>query len=73
MTLSGRTPEELYLRLRPANRQPPFEPRAHWPRPSPCAEPVTLVKGEQGVRLARQITFPGKRRHLPVVTLTPAA
>jgi len=72
-TLGGRTPDELYHHLRPMNRQPRFEPRAPWPRPSPCAKPVTLVKGKPGVRLACQITFQGKRRHLPVVTLQRAA
>ena len=55
------------------NRQPRFEPRTHWPRGSPCAKPVTLVKGKPGVRLTCEITFQGKRRHLPVVTLNRAA
>jgi transposase InsO family protein len=73
MTLGGRTPDEVYHRLRPMNRQPRFEPRALWPRNSPCAKPVTLVKGKPGVRLACEITFQGKRRHLPVVTLKRAA
>ena len=72
-TLGGRTPEEVYHRLPPMNRQPRFEPRPNWPRPSPCAAPVTLVKGKAGVRLACKIAFQGKRRHLPVVTLKRAA
>jgi transposase InsO family protein len=45
-TLGGRTPEEVYHRLHPMNRQPRFEPWPNWPRPSPCATPVTLVKGK---------------------------
>jgi putative transposase len=73
MTLGGRTPDEVYHHLRPMNRQPRFEPRANWPRGSPCAKPVTLVKGKSGVRLACEITFQGKRQHLPVVTLERAA
>ena len=73
MTLGGRTPDEVYHRLCPMNRQTRFEPRANWPRRSPCAKPVTLVKGKPGVRLATKITFQGKRRHLPVVTLKRAA
>jgi hypothetical protein len=73
MTLGGRTPDEVYHRLRPMNRQPRFDPRANWPRSSPCAKPVTLVKGTPGVRLACKITFQGKRRHLPIVTLRRAA
>ena len=72
-TLGGRTPEEVYHRLPPMNRQPRFEPRPNWPRRSPCATPVTLVKGKPGVRLACKIAFQGKRRHLPVLTLKRAA
>ena len=72
-TLGGRTPDEAYHRLCPMNRQPRFEPREDWPRRFPCAKPVTLVKGKPGVRLACEITFQGKRRHLPVVTMKRAA
>ena len=68
-TLGGRTPDEVYHRLRPMNHQPRFEPRAAWPRRSGCAKPVTLVKGKSGVRLGCEIAFQGKRRNLPVVTL----
>jgi transposase InsO family protein len=73
MTLGGRTPDEVYHRLCPMNRQSRFEPRPNWSRRSPCAKPATLVKGKPGVRLACEITFRGKRRHLPVVTLKRAA
>ena len=47
MTLGGRTPDEVYHRLRPMNRQPRFEPRTHWPRSSPCAKPVTAIAQRQ--------------------------
>ena len=73
MSLGGRTPEEVYGRHRPANRQPRFEPRPRWPRPSPCAKPVTLVKGKPGVRLAMEVVFHGGQRYLPIVTLRRAA
>ena len=73
MTLGGKTPDEAYHRLRPMNRQPRFEPRPDWPRRSPCAKPVTLVKGQPSVQLACEITFEGKRRHLPIVSLRRAA
>ena len=73
MTLAGRTPDEAYRRLRPMNRQPRFEPRSQWPRSSPCAKPMILVKGQPGARLACQITFEGKRRGPPIVTLRRAA
>ena len=68
-TLGGRTPDEVYHRLRPMNHQPRFEPRAAWPRRSGCAKPVTLVKGKSGVRLGCEIAFQGKRRNLPVMAL----
>jgi putative transposase len=73
MSLDGRTPDEVYHPQRPANRQPRFEPRPRWPRPSPCAKPVTLVKGKPGVRLEMEVTFHGGQRHLPILTLRHAA
>ena len=73
MTLQGATPDEVYFRRRPACRAPRFEPRAAWPRASPCAKPRTLVKGQQGVHLRLTVVFVGNRRHLPRVTLTRAA
>jgi len=74
MTLGGRTPEEVYRHDRhPANRRPRFEPRPNWPRPSPCAQPVTLVKGNPGVRLELDVQFLAGRKHLPIVTLRRAA
>jgi putative transposase len=73
MSLGGRTPDEVYHRRRPANGQPRFEPRPLWPRPSTCARPVTLAKGQPGVRLQMEITFQGGHRHLPIVTLKRAA
>ena len=71
--LAGRTPNEVYFGCPPANRQPRWEPRARWPRGSPCARPVTLVKGKPGVRLQLDVEFLGRRRHLPIVRLKRAA
>jgi hypothetical protein len=73
MTQHGATPDEVYFAHRPECRAPRFEPRAAWPRASPCALPPTLVKGQPGVRLSVQVTFVAGRRHLPRVTLTRAA
>jgi len=67
--LQGRTPNEVYFGRRPANRVPRLEPRARWPRGSPCAKPQTLVKGRPGARLDLAVTFEGGRRHLPTITL----
>jgi putative transposase len=68
-TLDGATPNEVYFGRRPANRSPRFEPRARWPRGSPCARPQVLIKGKPGVRLELSVTFHGGRKHLPVVTI----
>jgi len=72
-TLKGATPNEVYFRRKPANRDPRFEPRPGWPRASPCAKPQTLVKGQPGVVLDLEVTFVKGRRHLPRVTLRRAA
>lgn len=68
MTLKGRTPNEVYFNTRPANQQPRFESRKHWPRGSPCAKPRTLAKGQPGVRLELEEDFIGDRKHQPIVT-----
>ena len=67
--LGGRTPDEVYNARYPANRRPRYEPRARWPRGSPCAKPWALIRGKPGVRLVLEVSFPGGRKHLPVVTL----
>jgi transposase InsO family protein len=71
--LGGRTPNEVYFHRRPANRAPRFEPRARWPRGSPCARPQTLIRGKPGVRLELSVRFEGGQKHLPVVTLSRVA
>ena len=68
-SLQGRTPDEVYHRLVPACRRPRYEPRARWPRGSPCARPHALVKGRPGARLELEVRFHAGRRHLPVVSL----
>jgi putative transposase len=72
-TLHGKTPEEVYFQLRPANRRPRIEPRKRWPRSAPCARPQTLVAGQPGDRFTLQVSFVDSRRHLPVVSLKRAA
>lgn len=72
-TLAGRTPHELYLRQRPANCRPRFEPRQSWPRRSRCASPQTLVAGQPGGHFRAQVEFHDNCRHQPIVTLRCAA
>jgi hypothetical protein len=69
MSLDGKTPEEVYRGVPPKNRSPRFEPRAAWPRASPCAAPQTLVKGKPGVKLQLDVSFLEGRKHLPIVKL----
>jgi putative transposase len=73
MTLAGQTPDEVYHRRFPSVRKPRYEPRAKWPRGSPCARPSALVRGKPGARLEMHVEFLGGRRHLPVISLRRAA
>ena len=72
-SLGGKTPNEVYEARFPANCKPRIEPRASWPRSSPCARPQTLVAGKPGQRFEMTVDFYRKRRHLPIVTLKRAA
>jgi transposase InsO family protein len=73
MGLAGKTPNEVFENCFPAHRKPRIEPRARWPRGSPCAKPQTLVAGKPGQRFDMTVRFHAKRRHLPIVTLKRAA
>jgi hypothetical protein len=72
-TLKGQTPNERYFRRFPAHRKPRYEPRARWPRGSPCAKPWALVRGQPGAKLDIHVEFQGGHKHLPVVSLRRAA
>ena len=72
-TLDGKTPNEVYFRLWPANRRPRIEPRKGWPRSSPCASPRALVAGQPGDRFTLHVNYQAGRRHLPIVSLQRAA
>jgi putative transposase len=73
VSLTGRTPNEVFFRSRPANRRPRLEPRQRWPRSSPCAGPRTLIAGQPGDRFILEVDFHGGVRHLPIVSLKRAA
>ena len=72
-TLEGKTPNEVYFHLRPANRRPRIEPRRRWPQSAPCAKPRTLIAGQPGDRFTLQVGFQNGKRHLPIVLLKRAA
>ena len=65
----ARTPDEIYFNQITACRRPRFEPRTHWPRRSPCAQPHALVRGKPGAVVELIVQHRGGRRHLPVVSL----
>jgi hypothetical protein len=67
--LDGKTPQEVYEGLIPANAQPRLEPRSRWPRGSPCAALQAKVRGRPGVRFVLTIAFLENRKHLPVIAL----
>lgn len=67
------TPDEVYRGVAPPSMRSRFEPRLHWPRDSPCAAPHVPVRGRCGARLALHIRYLAGRRHLPIVSLRPAA
>jgi len=68
-TLFGRTPDEVYYERPPANEEPRYEPRRHWPRDSRCVDPQAPIKGRRGVRLQLAVSYLEGRMHLPVVEL----
>jgi len=71
--LEGKTPQEIYKDLVPANTHPRLEPRPRWPRGSPCASPQAKVSGKTGVKFVLTVAFMENRRHLPVLELRRAA
>ena len=72
-THKGATPDEKYFGRFPACRKPRYEPRAKWPRGSPCAGAWALTRHSPGARLELEVTFQGGRKHLPIVTIQRAA
>ena len=72
-TLHGKTPDEVYFRLRAAKGRPRIEPRRRWPRRSPCAGTRTLIAGQPGDRFTLKVEFYEGRRYLPIVSLRRAA
>ena len=55
--LSGATPHEIHREALPAYLQPRFEPRANWPRSSPCARQQAPVRGRRGARLELHVSY----------------
>ncbi len=71
--LAGRTPDEVYFGTFPANRRPRSEPRARWPRRSPCAMPHALLRGRAGAVVELEVVRLGGRRQIPIISLNRVA
>lgn len=50
-SLNGKTPYEIYYDSFPANESPRYEPRARWPRSTPCAAPHTPIADQGGAHI----------------------
>jgi putative transposase len=71
--LAGQTPAEVYKGMKPASQRPRYEPRARWPRGTPCSSPQASVEGEPGAIVRLEVSYQAGRRHLPIVSLKRAA
>jgi len=71
--LAGRTPDEIYFNLAPANEAPRIEPRPHWPTHSPCASPLAPPRVERPEKIELIVSFLGDDKRLPVIELKTAA
>jgi transposase InsO family protein len=71
--LGGKTPDEAYRRVAPANKRPRWEPRKCWPHDAGCAGPKAKMRGHPGVRLELVVTYLDSQKHLPIVKLERAA
>ncbi len=71
--LLAQSPDEAYFGGHPSCRKPRFEPRAQWPRRSPCARPHALARGRPGVVVELAVADSAGRKHLPIVALKRAA
>lgn len=71
--LKGRTPDEVYDGLMPANEKPRIEPRPKYPLKSPCASPQASIRGKPSTRFVLTITYMENRKHLPVIELKKVA
>ena len=71
--LAGRTPDETYRRIAPANKRPRWEPRRRWPHDDGYAAPRAKTRGDPGVLLELIVTHLDGQKHLPIVKLKRAA
>ena len=66
-SLRGRTPDEVYFKMRAANTLPRIGPRFGLIHSSPCAKPRTMMAGKAGRKVNVQLSFLEGRKHLPIL------
>ena len=67
--LDGKTPHEVFHKLRSRSVRPRFEPRVRWRRTVRCASPQVPVMGYCGARIRLDVRYYRGRKHLPIVAL----
>ncbi|MDR3109111.1 MAG: integrase core domain-containing protein [Planctomycetaceae bacterium] len=67
MTLSGKTPNEVYFHHHPANAKPRIETRPLAKHKTPCAKPRMCIAGRAGTKINIRLDFLKGRQHLPII------
>jgi putative transposase len=67
MTLSGKTPNEVYYNRRAANSKPRIETRPLAKHQTPCASPRMCIAGRAGAKVKVRLDFLEGRLHLPII------
>jgi hypothetical protein len=67
MTLSGKTPNEVYFGRRAANAKPRIETRPLAKHSTPCAAPRMCIAGRAGAKVKVRLEFLEGRLHLPII------
>ncbi|GHT46462.1 hypothetical protein FACS189454_07630 [Planctomycetales bacterium] len=67
MTLSGKTPNEVYFYRHAANAKPRIETRPLAKHKTPCASPRMCIAGKAGTKVKVRLDFLEGRLHLPII------
>jgi transposase InsO family protein len=67
MTLSGKTPNEVYYHRHAANAKPRIETRPKAKHSTLCAKPSMCIAGKAGTKVKVRLEFLDGRLHLPII------
>jgi len=67
MSLNGKTPNEVYFKMRAANTLPRIETRPLAKHSTPCAAPRICIAGRAGAKAKVRLEFLEGRPHLPII------